>query len=737
MFFPEKHLRQIIFWLAALAIIGAPLIISTGTLFPFLTGKQTFFQALVSLMGLAYAGLLWKNPAKYKPPLNLLTGAVYLFLGAMALSTVFSVDAYQSFWSTIERMDGLVHYLYWGLFFLILTSVFRSQEEWLGLLKAMVISGLAVSAYALGQLLHLPGLFPATGDRIYGSLGNPTFLAAVLVFQVFLSWLLWTWERAKFWRILAVINAVGALVFIGLSETRGAFVGLAVAAGFLFLVLSASLWQRGRKFLVGALWVLALVAGGGVIFLTVSGALTVGPLGDFLRLGFGELPNSLQSRLLSWSSYLEAWQARPVLGWGPATGRYIYGQFFPARTLSYTETWLEKAHNLPIEILATTGLLGFLSFLAIFGAVFWRLWRARKKIFVFSVSLGALFVAYFVQNLFLFDTPSSLVYLAVALGLAASRGGTDLPKEGRTFLSSCKFGGLGLALLLVIAFPVTTWHPWQAAKLGIEVVRAQQQGNLEQALQANQKAFQLNTYVNEKLLREGRAFVFAHLMSGRLSADHPLVQFLVKKQRQYIKQHPLAYRATKDLGMIYLGMAQTDSQFYPDAKKFLEKARQLAPSRPDVDLVLIELYRRQGNFNEALAAADRALALNPEYQTAIWAKFQLLREAGQIEKSFKLLKPLFIKSANWKGLMQIDNYQKRHWQELLQFSQNFGQFKDDCVSCRLSLAVIYQRLGEANQARQLVQKAVNLQPAWQKDELSLIQAILRLPPAPGELEVSR
>lgn len=60
----------------------------------------------------------------------------------------------------------------------------------------------------------------------------------------------------------------------------------------------------------------------------------------------------------------------------------------------------------------------------------------------------------------------------------------------------------------------------------------------------------------------------------------------------------------------------------PWLEKATEAPRYEAPQFPHMNLGRV--YEHQGEFRRALAAYDRALALDPFYQTAIWAKYEML-----------------------------------------------------------------------------------------------------------------
>ena len=90
------------------------------------------------------------------------------------------------------------------------------------------------------------------------------------------------------------------------------------------------------------------------------------------------------------------------------------------------ETWFDRAHNTVLDVMSMTGVFGLIGFLAIYLAIFYSSWRAYKKGWIdlpIAAMLFALPIAYFVQNLFVFDHPAgfTMSYLLFALVVGATQ----------------------------------------------------------------------------------------------------------------------------------------------------------------------------------------------------------------------------------------------------------------------------------------------------------------------------
>src|SRR4030042_1250042 len=145
---------------------------------------------------------------------------------------------------------------------------------------------------------------------------------------------------------------------------------------------------------------------------------------------------STQTRLLSMKSSLEAvnpgragW-GRALIGWGPDNFDVAYNKFYDPSTQKYEVTWLDRAHNKLLDVLVMNGVLGLIIYLFMWFYVF-RYGFLRKKLGeedsgksleYMNRQLPVLFiaVAYFVQNIFVFDQISTYIPFFALLGFVAN-----------------------------------------------------------------------------------------------------------------------------------------------------------------------------------------------------------------------------------------------------------------------------------------------------------------------------
>jgi len=128
-------------------ILLTPLLISSKYVFPFITGKTMYFRILIEIAVFLYVALALFNK-KYRPKMNKLIWAVVIFGIIVGLTGIFGVDAYKSFWGTIERGEGFLTISHLIVFFLILCWTLKTKHEWLNYLSGLVVVGLLVDFYA-------------------------------------------------------------------------------------------------------------------------------------------------------------------------------------------------------------------------------------------------------------------------------------------------------------------------------------------------------------------------------------------------------------------------------------------------------------------------------------------------------------------------------------------------------------------------------------------------------------
>ena len=215
---------------------------------------------------------------------------------------------------------------------------------------------------------------------IQGRLGHPYYYIVSLgLLGAICLWLVVSWRGASpWWRI-----PVGALAAVTMVATGSRGPLLAFVVGIVAATLNG-----GRHFLR---LLIPLLLIGVAAFGLVPQLRAVNPLE---RLATG----GLTGRDEVWQNAWDAFQFNPVGGSGPyQLGPYLTflykdgctlnpvleknGIHCPAWLRPYTGAWL-IAHNAALHVLAETGVLGALGYLALFLLGAWRTWQSRDSLLV-------------------------------------------------------------------------------------------------------------------------------------------------------------------------------------------------------------------------------------------------------------------------------------------------------------------------------------------------------------------
>lgn len=415
------------------AALFSVVFVNTETLFPFIVTKYVVLRIAVGLALILFLlGWLFARREeskifetdflnRLKSPLVI---AVSLFVLIFLLAGFFGFNPHNSFWSNFERGEGGFQLLTFYVFFLLLVFLFKEKRDWRGLFKTSLVAALLMIAYgflAAAGIKGFVGVPLEIGQRFQGSLGNTAYVGTYLLFSLFYAFYMLSGDlgklKSRIGRIILWLLVILFLVIMWLTQTRGAFVGLAIGAVLLFLYLAA--WGKGNVRKVGAFFLVAGVLLGGFLY-SIRTAPIMRELGfsRFFNITFDNI--STQSRFWSWQSAIESWKERPVLGWGFENYGRIFDKYFDTRHFIPNEpsdTWYDRAHNVFFDYLVAGGILGLLSYVGIFAVFFRQFWKKRdRERPVGDALVLALTVAYLFQGIVIFDVLP--IYLNLFLFLA-------------------------------------------------------------------------------------------------------------------------------------------------------------------------------------------------------------------------------------------------------------------------------------------------------------------------------
>lgn len=321
--------------------------------------------------------------------------------------------------SAISWRQGVLEWLKWAEFavlYLVAAQVLRRRHVvWV----LIALFGAAVYEVGLGGLQftrHVgPEAFEISGQftRAHGTLQQPNPYAGYLGYLMPVALSLAIGALAGWWTsrkttslligLLALAVALALLAGIGMSWSRGAWLSAATA----ILVVIAFRSRRAMLILGSillALFIIGLLLGPASLPASISARITdlssyvIGP--DPAATEITDQNFSVLERLAHWQAGIRMFNGAPWLGIGIGN----YGVVYPSFALPHWYDPLGHAHNLYINFLAETGILGTVAFLAFWASVTMLAYRTARNPdpFVRSLALGLLgTVAYLtMHNLF-------------------------------------------------------------------------------------------------------------------------------------------------------------------------------------------------------------------------------------------------------------------------------------------------------------------------------------------------
>ncbi len=405
------------------ASLFTPLVLVKTFFFPFISGKAITFRVLIELAMLFFLLHLLAHLSnrdfykrlvtKLKHPILI---CVIIFALAFTLTALIGGNPTQSFWSNFERGDGAFQMLHYAAFFILATLLFTDRKSIERLLIVNIIISVPMCIYALLQLLtpidSNNWFVISPGDRVSGTLGNPSYLAAYLLFT--LAFMLYFFLRYKdpIWRtVLAGLGLFEFFIFLQ-TGTRGAFLGLVVSLLILAAIHFFITTNKSFRLGLGIFFLIGIVLIGTFFATRTSPVWEKVPVLHRL-INFSSAANDIKPRVWTWGSAVSGVLEKPLAGWGAENFATPFDKYYNPNHYGI-ESFFDRTHNIFLEYAISGGLLVLLPWLAIFFFYYRRLQKRSKDLW-YSI-LFVVPIAYLIQGFFLFDTLP--IYIAFFVFLA-------------------------------------------------------------------------------------------------------------------------------------------------------------------------------------------------------------------------------------------------------------------------------------------------------------------------------
>ena len=660
-----------------LLVLVTPLLITPETLFPYVVGKALAIRTAIEITFALWLLLIIYYP-RHRPAWSWVLAAFGLWLLVALIASYTGVSPTRSLWSNFERMQGVIDRAHWFAFILMAGAVFRTLPDW----RLLFTVNLAVAA--LVSVLGMSQFYGAIDSqllvdlyRVASTLGNPAYMGAYAMVNVLigLGLIIQSFGRPReevpeqvrppgrmsradrrrrarrgnrqfnylpYLRVFWLLAAILCLWCLWLSGTRGAMAGLGVGA--VVFVLGSVIYGRLRMARLAAYAIIAV----GIIAIAFVLVARFTPALDPLvessitlrRLTTAGLEErTIRGRLESLDAGIQGYQDRPVLGWGPENYLIPWGRYV---VLSDIPEWFDQAHSKVFEELVTAGTVGLISYLLIWlalAAVVLRSARRRlpqDRLLVLAV--GAALIAFFVQNLILFDSPVTVMQLSILMAFVVaeevwlrSSAADPAPGQGRFASAGVAIakaravstaignrigtawagmpgrGGaarmlnapLGVVVLTIVLAGLAGWlvfsynaQSYTAARAAKASVSADSWPEAVAHFQESVDAFPLLSNFMRRDLITRTATEVETLTDAEFAQAVDLVGEIGP---QALRVEPENWRLHVALATFYQHAAARDAQYLPDARRHVSEVVRLGPNTRPVANLLENMERLEGN----------------------------------------------------------------------------------------------------------------------------------------------
>jgi O-antigen ligase/Flp pilus assembly protein TadD len=692
--------------LGALFIIPfLSLYVANSLYFPFITGKNFAFRALVEI---AFAGwlVLVACDKRYRPRFSWTLVWYKSLVVWMVVANLLAVNPHKAFWSNYERMDGWVTLAHLYILMVVIASVLSVEKLWRKWWLTFIGANALVCIYGISQLFGLAAIHQGS-NRIDATIGNAEYFAGYLLFAIAVTlWQAFETRAKEYVWLRYSLFALAVVQFVLLFETgtRGTLIGLVAAGMFGSVLWMREAGKQGRKIAASVLIVLVLIVGGLFAVRNVPSVQqnpTIGRLTSVFSL-----KAALGPRITIWNMAVEGIKEKPLTGWGQEGFNYVFNEHYQPSLYSQ-EPWFDRAHNMFLDWAIAGGIPALILFLLALISAAVALYRAPVSRFERILLLSAL-VGYSVQGLVVFD--NLFTYLPFVAILAMAHMVSSRPIKLMETLPEVSGPNLDIAVapVAVIVGGLLVWFVNAPSVLaGTHLIEAITPSNSpEQRLAAFKTSVDENGLAHQEITEQ--LLTFASQEAGDGSASQALRQSIVDYTGAQMTAE-LA-RAPKDarLHLQYAIFFRTLGD-YKDAQQESGTAHTLSPNKQSVLIESgIELFQ-SGNYPGAKEEFMKAYNLDTSDKDVVayiagadiankdvaGAKALLMQTYGTTTIDHPMLIVAYYQTKDWNNLIEIIKVKYRG---------------DSSVTNGFQLAAAYLQAGRKDEAVAQVRTVIALHP---------------------------
>jgi len=645
------------------------------------TSEILDFNKQTLLLGLVFLSLFsWMLKVLVSGKFEANVNKVHIFVGifflAYLLSTIFSIDKYGSFWGWPRvTSDSLISVIGLVLLYFIVSNVFSKKE----IVKSLYVFSVSVLVAEIIGVLQLFGLFIIPLDftksvafNTIGSTGGLGIFAAVLLPLMIVLLII----AKKWWKLLFAAEIfVSALILVLINYP---VVWWTVILGSALLMIFGVF---KRNFFDGRWMALPM------FFLAVSLFFVIlNPQINWLQQKTNEISLSQQA---SFQIDVQVLKEKPIFGSGPGTFSYDFSKFKNS-DFNKTALWNVSFNNGNSKILtnlATTGVLGILSILALMVAVavyagkffFAEKDDSGQDTFYSILSLGlfvslvSVIASYFLHNSSL--TLDFLFFFIMAILVAlifdnpsvnSGQGRKKFELKPSSLLTLIVTFAFTLVFIFGLGLLILGGQRYAAEVSYYNGLKALQSGKLDDGIKNLETAATMNSGTDLYFRQLSQVYL---LKIQDVASDKSKSQDDKTKAVQALIANSVnAAKIATDIssqnssnwlvrGYVYQSLTGliTDSQTW--AINSYNEALKLDPNNPYSLTQIGIVYYQNKDYQNAKTNLDKALELKPDYSNALYFSGLIFDQLSQKDKAIEQFTKLAQLNSDSKNDIQkiIDN----------------------------------------------------------------------------------
>lgn len=473
------------------------------------------------------------------------------------------------------------------------------------------------------------------------TLGNPNFVAQFyLVALPFVLLTIILAQRPRY-RYFYGSVLILSLVHLLLVHSRGGYVGILVGAITFLLLRWIFIIRRNHNqaVIINRRQVNIITAGLVLIFGTFM-FLDRGRLAFEVATIFTEEHETNRYRILTWKDTLRMIQDYPFLGVGIGNFRFEFPRYRSAELWQLQDPWGRiqqiRTHNDYLNMLAETGVPGFMSFLAVviiailYGIRALIHGKNREQAWILSCSLSAITAtlahSYFDFNLY---NEASALYFWIAVGITVS---ISLDSRKRAFIIRSKsshipFFVAAIPAVFVVSLIIPSYYSYISSLHVRQGIVNQNHSFYERALQNYSSALSISPHNLDALSRK------ADLLRNLERYEEATQIYL-----RWMALEPYMIPIYTRLGYCYIKLNQ-----YDKAQQFFSSGLKINPNSSVLLNNMANLLLLTRNYDRALEYFKRSDEFTDDVNTANRINYvRALMATHENKKARRLLIALFL-----------------------------------------------------------------------------------------------